>query len=213
LDYYGASDILVAEVRVHRLYPGGPASAHFIARHGADGEVVGSFDIHDRDGGDLQPLMNKGVQQMDQLFAAALDAGRLRHDSSLNPPPPPAPVEVTPDEELITASALAPAQPYQLLLYAPDNAWLSYSIGSIRSVAGVDSVTETSVALGGTSSLVASFHGDISALRAGLMARGWNVDYEGGQLRLTRPRTPAAVAPPRGDPLAPKASAATPPGQ
>ena len=45
------------------------------------------------------------------------------------------------------------------------------------------------------------------------MAHGWNVDYEGGQLRLTRSTTPAATAPPKGDPLAPKAPAAAPPGK
>ncbi|MEO7787276.1 MAG: heavy-metal-associated domain-containing protein, partial [Sphingomicrobium sp.] len=55
LDTYGAADILVAEVQLKRLYPGGPASAHFVARHGPDGAVIGSFDIHDRNGGDLQP--------------------------------------------------------------------------------------------------------------------------------------------------------------
>jgi len=212
LDTYGAADILVAEVQLHRLYPGGPASAHFVARHGPDGAVVGSFDIHDRNGGDLQPLMNKGVQQMDQLFTAAFNSGLLQRDSSLNPPPaPPLPEELVPDEQLAT---VAPAQAYQLLVAAPDAAWLTWSIASIRSVPGVDAVTESSVALGGTSSVVATYHGDIAALRAALMARGWSVDYEGGQLRLSRnpaavaqPARPAPVAPPRADPLAPQAGA------
>ncbi|MCA1652777.1 MAG: heavy-metal-associated domain-containing protein, partial [Sphingomonadales bacterium] len=77
LDYYGASDILVAEVELHRLYPGGPAVAHFLARHGPDGEVIGSFEATDHNGGDLTVLMNTGVQKMDQLFTAALSEGRL----------------------------------------------------------------------------------------------------------------------------------------
>ncbi|MEO6247004.1 MAG: heavy-metal-associated domain-containing protein [Sphingomicrobium sp.] len=210
LDTYGAADILVAEVQIHRLYPGGPVSAHFVARHGPDGAVVGSFDIHDRNGGDVQPLMNKGVQQMDQLFTTALDSGQLHRDPSLNPPPPPPTVEVAPDEQVSAAPA---AQAYQLLVAVPNAAWLTWSIASIRSVSGVESVTETSVALGGTSSVVASYRGDISALRAGLMAKGWSVDYEGGQLRLSRdlaatsvqgrpaPVKPAPVVVPRPDPL------------
>ena len=211
LDYYGAADILVAEVQVRRSFPGGPASAHFVARHGPDGEVIGSFDIHDRNGGDLQPLMNKGVQQMDELFTAALNAGRLQRDPSLNPPPAPPPDEVLVDET--AATIVAPAQAFQLLVAAPDAAWFSYTIGSIRSVPGVDTVTETSVALGGTSSVVATYHGDISALRAALMARGWSVDYEGGQLRLSRNAAPAVQpapggAPaPRADPLGPQPGA------
>ena len=207
LDYYGAADILVAQVEVHRLFPGGPASAHFVARHGPDGEVVGSFDIHDRDGGDLQPLMNKGAQQMDQLFTAALNSGRLHRDRSLNLPPAAPSSEEAAAEQVVTD--VAPAQAYQLLVAAPDAAWLSYATGSIRSVPGVDSVTETSVALGATSSVVAAYHGDISALRAALMARGWSVDYESGQLRLSRSAVPAQPAP--SAPLTPQSGAAPPP--
>lgn len=206
LETYGASDILVAEVQLRRLYPGGPASAHFIARHGPDGAVVGSFDIHDRDGGDLQPLMNKGVQQMDQLFTAALNSGQLHRDVSLNsPPPPPPPAELLPDEAVTTGND-HPAQAYQLLVATPDGASLSAAVASVRAVSGVDAVSESSIAIGGTSSVVATYHGDVSALRAALMARGWSVDYEGGQLRLSRAAAPPPPPPPpqpRPDLLAP----------
>ena len=204
LETYGASDILVAEVQLRRLYPGGPASAHFTARHGPDGAIVGSFDIHDRDGGDLQPLMNKGVQQMDQLFTVALNGGQLNRDSSLDPPPPPPPPELLPDEAVTTGND-QPAQAYQLLVSTPDGASLAAALASVRAVSGVDVVSESSIAIGGTSSIVATYHGDVSALRAALMARGWGVDYEGGQLRLSRVAA-AASAPspqPRADPLAP----------
>ncbi len=205
LDTYSASDILVAEVQLKRLYPGGPASAHFIARHGPDGAVIGSFDIHDRNGGDLQPLMNKGVQQMDELFTAALNAGQLNRDPSLNPPPPPpAPPEQVLPDEAVTATDNTPAQAYQLLVATPDGAALSAAVASVRSVSGVDAVSESSIAIGGTSSVVATYHGDVSALRAALMARGWSVDYEGGQLRLSRATAAVRAAPqPRPDPLAP----------
>ena len=203
LETYGASDILVAEVQLRRLYPGGPASAHFIARHGPDGAVVGSFDIHDRDGGDLQPLMNKGVQQMDQLFTAALNSGQLHRDVSLNsPPPPPPPAELLPDEAVTTGND-HPAQAYQLLVATPDGASLSAAVASVRAVSGVDAVSESSIAIGGTSSVVATYHGDVSALRAALMARGWSVDYEGGQLRLSRAAAPPPPPQPRPDLLAP----------
>jgi hypothetical protein len=81
------------------------------------------------------------------------------------------------------------------------------AVSSVRGVAGVDAVSESSVAIGGTSSIVASYHGDASALRAALMARGWSVDYEGGQLRLSRAAGPRpAPALPRVDPLAPAAA-------
>src|SRR5688572_5134349 len=40
LDLYGAANILVAEVRVDRLYPGGPAKAQFVGRFGPDGRIL-----------------------------------------------------------------------------------------------------------------------------------------------------------------------------
>ena len=45
VDLYGAADILVAEVQLQRLYPGGPAQARFIGRHGPDGEIIGGFTL------------------------------------------------------------------------------------------------------------------------------------------------------------------------
>ena len=39
------ADILVAEVQLQRLYPGGPARARFIARHGPDNEIIGGFTL------------------------------------------------------------------------------------------------------------------------------------------------------------------------
>ena len=45
IDLYGAADILVAEVQLQRLYPGGPARARFIARHGPDNQIVGGFTL------------------------------------------------------------------------------------------------------------------------------------------------------------------------
>ena len=45
LDLYGASDVLVAQVQLQRLYPGGPALARFVAMHGPDREIVGGFTL------------------------------------------------------------------------------------------------------------------------------------------------------------------------
>ena len=211
LDFYGASDVLVAQVDVHRYYPGGPATAHFVGRHGPDGEVVGSFNLVDRDGGDLQALMNKGVQQMDQLFTTALANGQLGRDSSLNAPPAPPPAEELLPDEAVSTTNNAPAQAFQLLVATPDAAALSAAMSAIRAVSGVDTVTETSVAIGSTSSIVATFHGDISALRAALMARGWTVDTASGQLRLSRSLAAPTPPPPPREPLAPASTTPPPP--
>src|SRR5947209_843411 len=45
LEMYGAADVVVAEVQLQRLYPGGPARGRFIARHGPDNEIIGGFTL------------------------------------------------------------------------------------------------------------------------------------------------------------------------
>ena len=203
VDTYGAADVLVAQVELHRLYPGGPAVAHFTARHGPDGDIIGSFEATDHNGGDLSALMNVGVQKMDALFSAALADGRLRHDPSLDQPiAPPPPVEVSTDTAAVES---APGQAYQLQIAAPDSASLDAAMTSVRGVAGVDAVTESSVAIGGTSSVIVIYHGDLAGLRAALQARGFTVTSVGGQLRISR------GGPPVGTPLPP--AAGIPPGQ
>src|SRR3954467_15621452 len=81
LEMYGASDILVAEVQLQRLYPGGPARARFIARHGPDNEIIGGFTLTAVNSDGITPMMARGAQQMDALFARALAAGQLSRDA------------------------------------------------------------------------------------------------------------------------------------
>src|SRR5689334_22150146 len=90
LDMYGAQDVLVAEVQLQRSYPGGPARARFIARHGPDNEIVGGFTLTAPNSDAIPAMMAQGAQRMDSLFAEALAAGKLSRDPSLNLPPPPA---------------------------------------------------------------------------------------------------------------------------
>ena len=76
IDLYGAADILVAEVQLQRAYPGGPAVARFIGRHGPDNEIVGGFTLTAPNSDAIPAMMAQGAQRMDQLFAQALAAGR-----------------------------------------------------------------------------------------------------------------------------------------
>ena len=95
VDLYGAADILVAEVQLHRLYPGGPAQARFIGRHGPDNEIIGGFTLTAANSEGVPEMMAEGVRRMDQLFATALAAGALERDPTLDiPEPPPVPEEV-----------------------------------------------------------------------------------------------------------------------
>ena len=181
LDLYGAANVLVAEVQLDRLYPGGPARATFTGRFGPDAQPLGSFDLTAKDSADIPRMMAEGVARMDELFTRALEAGVFVHDRSLDIPlPPPPPKEEEPDDD-----AVRPVAAYQLLVSAPDAASLSSVIGQIRNIVGVQAVTERSLAIGGTSSVVVTYRGTAASLRDQIMARGLGVTMIGSMLRVT----------------------------
>ena len=200
LDLYGAADILVAQVMVHRLYPGGPARARFIARHGPDGEIVGGFELTAPNSAAVPQMMEQGVQRMDELFAAAYESGRLVRDTTLNlpePPPPPVEDEQQPDQRAPVA--------YRVGVTAPNAATYNSALAHLRAVPGVDRVEQVNIALGDTSYFYVSYRGDLATLRSILASRGWGADVSGGQLRLfvlqqqparPQPQPPQPATPP-----------------
>jgi hypothetical protein len=194
LDIYGASDVLVAEVILHRAYPGGPARARFIGRHGPDGEIIGGFELTAPNSAGLQRMMNEGVRRMDELFSAAYAQGRLQRDSSLNLPPPPPP----PPEEIEEEEQHAPTR-YQVSVTAPNAATYNSALAHLRAVPGVARVEQVNIALGGTSYFFVTYRGDLGTLRSILVSRGWGVDAGGGQLRMYVP-APKPATPPQQQP-------------
>ena len=96
LDQYGAADIVVPEVELRRLYPGGPAIGIFTARYGPDNQLLGRFVLRVRSSAALAGMLDEGVRRLDILYAQALDRGLLRPDPSLviiQPALPPLPEE------------------------------------------------------------------------------------------------------------------------
>ena len=191
IDYYGAADILVAEASLHRDYPGGPAVARFVARHGPDGKILGGFSLTAKDSDDIPRMMAEGVQKMDDLFQLALATGNLTRDPSLIIAEPPPPVE---EEENVTAPVVE-AKIVQIQILTRDEAGLSGAFGAIRSIAGVDAVSPRSTAIGGWSILLVTYRGEPQALATALAARGWSVIDVGGTLRVN-PGLPAAAPKP-----------------
>lgn len=190
IDFYGASNVLVAEVSVRRLYPGGPARAVFTGRFGPDGDRLGGFELRARDSADIPRMMAEGVERMDALYTRALAAGVFVHDSSLDMPLPPPPVEEASEE--ITRPEPASLTPVTMALSisARDGTTLTNALGQLRSISGVQSVAEDA---GGA--LILTYRGDLSALRAALARGGWAVEMSGGVLRISRGVVPAAPAP------------------
>ena len=195
VDLYGAADILVAEVQVQRLYPGGPARARFIGRHGPDNEIIGGFTLTARRGDQVDEMMAEGVRRMDALFAEALAAGRLERDSSLDLPPPP--IEELPPEEVVT-SAGTTANSFQVQVTGNDVRSYNFAMAHLRTLAGTESASPQQINPNGTSYILVTYRGSIADLAGALSARGWQVEAGSTfvRIRSSSDRPPALPPPP-----------------
>ncbi|MDQ3247508.1 MAG: heavy-metal-associated domain-containing protein [Pseudomonadota bacterium] len=199
VDLYGAADILTAEVAVHRAYPGGPAIARFIGRHGPDAELIGGFTLTARNSEGIPEMMEEGVRRMDALFAQALAAGRLVRDPSLNiPEPPPLPIEEEIVEESERTQQRQQVQPwtYQVQIAAQNVNTYNFAMAHLRTISGIEGVNPIVINPAGVSYVHVSYRGNISALAAALSARGWSTAVNGTVVRISGGGAPPPVPPP-----------------
>ena len=212
LTMYGASDVLIAQVQLQRLYPGGPAVARFIARHGPDNAIVGGFTLTAQNSDGIAAMMEKGAQRIDALFAGALAAGQLTRDSSLDLPPPPvlpqAPVQNKPAAPTSTVNS------FQVQITGKSVIFYNFAMAHLHTLQGVQSATPQQINPGGTSYILVSFKGSLAQLAAGLSGRGWTVDIASGsvvKIHSESEKPPAIpVAPPATPPPAAPAAAQPP---
>jgi hypothetical protein len=201
LDQYGAADVLMPQVRLERLWPGGPVVAHFSARYGPDNRLLQTFVLRVENSAGLPAMLDEGVKRMDQVYSLALSTGQLRPDSSLVIETPVDPETLTEDVPTETASlgdvptlevepsAIAPAatvSTFTVQFDTPDVSSVSSIESSVRGVPGVKSASTSSLALGGVSVMRVSFEGDLDTLKVALSARGFSVKEGGGTLRISR---------------------------
>ena len=205
LDTYGASDILIAEVQLQRLYPGGPARGRFIARHGPDNEIVGGFTLTAPNSDAIPAMMNEGAQRIDALFAQALAAGRLARDPSLNLPPPPVLPELPAEAKPVAPVSAGNA--FQVQVTGKNVNFYNFAMAHLRTLPGVVSSTPQQINPSGTSYILVTYKGDITQLSAALAARGWIVETAGTVIRIhsDSDRPPAMPPPPVQPPPAPAA--------
>jgi hypothetical protein len=197
LDMYGAQDVLVAEVQLQHAYPGGPARARFIARHGPDNEVIGGFTLTARSGDAIPAMMAQGAQRIDAIFAQAFASGRLSRDPSLNLPPPPvqlAPIQVAPPPKPV---AVANAYQVQVISGGDVNVY-NFAMAHLRTLPGIESATPQQINPGGTSYILVGYRGSIGQLAVALGGRGWVVDYAGTvvHMKSAGDKPPPLPAPP-----------------
>ena len=212
VDLYGAADILVAEVMVHRLYPGGPARARFIGRHGPDNEIIGGFSLTAPNSAALPAMMAEGVRRMDELFMAAHAAGRLVRDPTLDiPEPPPRPEEEVEEDTGPDQSGQPAGAAYQVQISVTNLNAYNFAMAHLRTLAGIEQVIPQSINPTGTSYVLVSYRGSASALAAALRARGWSADFGGTIVRMAGNAGPPPPPPPPPPPVTPVNPPATPP--
>jgi len=207
LDLYGASDVLVAEVQLQRLYPGGPARGRFIARHGPDNEIIGGFTLTAPNSEAIPAMMADGAQRIDQIFTNALAGGRLSRDPSLNLPPPP----VLPQP--VQKPVAAPVNQFtaiQVQVTGNNVNFYNFAMAHLRTIAGVQSATPQQINPGGTSYILVAYKGSIAELAAALSGRGWVTEVAGTVVKIhSSGDKPPAIPPPA--PVQPQPPTPAPP--
>ena len=205
LEMYGATDILIAEVQLQRLYPGGPARGRFIARHGPDDEIIGGFTLTAPNSDGIPAMMAEGARRIDALYAQALAAGQLSRDPSLDLPPPPILPQLTETRPAAPASLV---NSFQVQVTGNNVTVYNFAMAHLRTMAGVESASPQQINPGGTSYILVTYKGDISQLAAALSSRGWVVDFAGTVVRMhsNSDKPPALPPPPVQSPPAPAAT-------
>lgn len=203
LDQYGAADVIVPEVHLRRLYPGGPAIGTFTARFGPDGRVLDRFTLRVGNSGAIPRLLDEGVRRLDAAYSRALYAGRLTPDRSLVIEEPEIAaglaeeIEAATDTGVLAAGStpVAAATMFSIQVDTPNAASVSQAELSVSRIGGVTSALTTSLALGGTSVMRVTYVGNAASLQAALQAQGWTVQAAGNVLRISRP----GASPPGGN--------------
>jgi hypothetical protein len=173
----------------------------FVARHGPDNAVIGSFVLRVGTAAGLPQLLDAGVARMDALYQRALREGSLDPDSTLSPPP--APEAIVPEDELTTgdgdvdailsdlgSAGIGQGIPVSVQFDTPTASAVANTESAMRGVAGVRSAQTTSLALGGVSIMRVVFDGDPAQFRVALEARGYQVLGSGTTVRIRRPQLP-----------------------
>jgi hypothetical protein len=220
LQMYGASDVLVAEVQLQRLYPGGPARGRFIARHGPDDEIIGGFTLTAANGDGIPAMMAEGAQRIDQIFAQAMASGRLNRDSSLDLPPPPTLPPLPVQQKPVATAPANTVNSFQVQVTGKNVNFYNFAMAHLHTLPGVESATPQQINPGGTSYILVRFKGSAAQLAAALGGRGWTVESAGTVVKIHSdadkpPPIPPPPAPtPSGQPAdqTPTPPASQPPG-
>lgn len=180
LNRFRAADVLTAEAKLDRTYPGGPIVGTFTARHGPDATLLARFKLQVKSATQLDRMLDTAVSRIDANYALALREGRLRSDPTLTADLAP-PVSTAP----ILAMA-APVVGLEVNVATPDAATWAGIESALRATPTVNGVTLLSLSLGGTSRVRIGHSDSYDWLLYNLDQRGLRIEVGEGGLRLRR---------------------------
>ena len=194
LTRFDAVQVLTAEARLTRSWPGGPTTALFIARQGPDAGELGRFTMTAATPDGLYAMFDAAVRQIDEIYAIALRAGRLQSEPDLS-------MELAPllgsgpfiGAPVVAASdSGAGAASLEVAVLTPDSATASAIEAQLRATPGVTSVTIVSLSLGGTSRVLIGYDTARDSLEYALDGKGLRLISGAGETVLRR-RLPGDV--------------------
>ncbi len=187
---FRTADVLIAEAKLDRRYPGGPVIGSFAARHGPDGVLLGRFGLRTGSAAGLDAMLDEAARRVDLLYTAALRAGQLKSEAALS-------LEMVSSETSAPAIAVESASGIEVLVVTPNAASLAALDTSLDAAPTVTGTTIVSLSLGGTSRIRIGYSDSYQMLLWGLDQRGWRLQPGQGGLMLRRRGTgEAAVAKP-----------------
>ena len=214
---FRAADVLTAEVRLVRAWPGGPVSAIAVARHGPDAVELGRVTVRAASAAGVDALLDEAVRAVDAIYVRALGNGQLTPEKGLT-------VELAP---LIgTGPAIGAGGPAttgvtgtEANVATADAAAWAATFADLKATPGVTEVRLLRLSLGAVSRIVIRHADSDAALAYHLDQRGWRLAPDAGGVLLRRkvagdpvvPPPPTAdemtnaevIAEPDADPLAP----------
>jgi|TARA_R100000501_G_scaffold17911_1_gene34730 hypothetical protein len=216
---YDADNVLVAEARLIRSYPGGPVTGQFVARYGPDSTVLQTFTLSANGTAGISDMLADAIKRIDGIYSRALQDGTIVADDSLSVALAPieAPAGQLDDgftaEQALTATVVTPE--------ADDWTRIRAVLDQVPQVAGF---TLETLNIGGTSIVRIAYAGELANLRYSLDSRGLRLEPGEAGYRL-RPRIegeaplpPPAIPSPSASPIPdpantrPGSDPATPPG-
>ncbi len=190
---FKAADVLTAEVRLVRAWPGGPVSATVIARHGPDALEIERLTLHATNPAAVDAMLDEAVRAVDGIYVRALADGRLSVEKGLT-------VELAPligsGPTIGSGEIAVTAVGTEANVVTPDAAVWAATFAELKAVPGVVDVRLLRLALGAVSRIVIRHADSDAALAYHLDQHGWRLAPEGGGVLLRRKAASDPTVPP-----------------